>query len=97
MHYRRIINEASDAKKLENRDRVALQIQSAERHRDRHLETHRRILKDLKEKGSQLVPARLGLISKAEKRFDVQKESLRAKSELTSHRLDICAGAVCIE
>lgn len=88
---------AREEKDLDNRDRVAFQVQSAERHRDRQLETHNAVLEKLKTQGNtRLIPAREGLINKVKERFEVQVNSLQTKGKLGSASSDVCYGVVKI-
>jgi hypothetical protein len=91
-------NTTSRERKNENADRVSFQIQSAERHRDRQLNTHYEVLEKLKARGNhRLIPARQGLIRNVQERFDVQVEKLRNKAELSCAQFDVCIGVLLVE
>lgn len=91
-------NTTSRERKNENADRVSFQIQSAERHRDRQLNTHYEVLEKLRSRGNhRLIPARQGLIRNVKERFDVQVEKLRNKAELGCAQFDVCIGVISVE
>ncbi len=82
----------------ENEDRVTFQIESAERHRDRHLNTQYELLKRYRAKGkTRMIPAIKGRIRKVKERFDVQREMLMRKSELRTSQSEVCCGVILVE
>ena len=85
-------------RKNENFDRVAFQIESAVRHRDRHLSSRLETLKTYRETGkSRMIPATEGMIRKIKERFDVQEETLKRKSQLKSSNTDVCCGVILVQ
>ncbi len=90
--------QISREKDNENKDRVSFQIQSAERHKERQLKTHYRVLEELRATGHvKLIPAREGLIRKVKERFDVQVEKLKTKTRLGSSSFEVCFGVISVE
>lgn len=85
-------------RKNENADRVNFQIESAERHRDRQLRSRQEILEKYQLTGkTRMIPATQGQIRKIRERFDVQREKLKQKADLTSSQFEVCCGAILVE
>jgi superfamily II DNA or RNA helicase len=85
-------------RKNENSDRVNFQIESAERHRNRQLKTCYDTLNKYHTSGkTRMIPATKGKIKKIKERFEVQKEKLKQKAELSSSPSDVCCGAILVE
>lgn len=91
--YKHVSRNRSD----ENADRISFQVQSAQRHRNRQLDMHQRVLEDMRTAGKKkLIPARKGLINKVNERFEVQLESLKSKSEFSHSQFEVCFGVISI-
>ncbi len=79
----------------ENSDRVNFQIESAQRHRDRQLQTRYEILGRYRLAGNtRMIPPTEGRIRKVKERFDVQVEKLRQRTNLTSSQFEVCCGVI---
>lgn len=79
----------------ENEDRVSFQIESAERHKDRQLNTRYELLERYRaESNTRLVPMSEGQIRKIKERFEVQREKLQRKSELRTSQTEVCFGVI---
>ncbi len=90
--------EAIADKKAENRDRVALQISSAEQHRKRKLASKKKTLETYKIRNqTKMIPAIEGQMKKIEERFGVQKARLKDKAHMKSDHRKICCGVLLIE
>lgn len=82
----------------ENEDRVTFQIESAERHRDRQLNTRYELLNRYRASGkTRMIPPTEGQIRKIKERFDVQREKLNLKSELRTSQSEVCCGAILVQ
>jgi len=82
----------------ENRDRVAFQVESAKRHKDRQLESRRKMLNNYQLSGNQrMIPAIKGQIKKIEERFDIQEEKLKLKAKFRPGHSEVCCGAILVE
>jgi len=82
----------------ENEDRVTFQIESAERHRDRQLNTRYELLSRYRSAGkTRMIPPTEGQIRKIKERFDVQREKLNLKSELRTSQSEVCCGAILVQ
>jgi hypothetical protein len=91
-------HKSKNQRKNENTDRITFQIESAERHRDRHLRTQYETLAKHRVSGNtRMIPATEGKIRKIKERFDVQKEKLKQKSELTSSQFEVCCGVILVQ
>lgn len=81
----------------ENIDRVNFQVQSAERHRDRQLQSRYEALEKLKASGNiKMIAPTEGRIKKVKERFNLQVEQLKQKSKLKSSSFDVCCGIINI-
>ena len=82
-------------RQIENEDRVSFQLQSAQKHKERQLETHNTVLEKLIENNNtRLIPARKGLITKVNERFSIQEARLREKVTLNSSADELCYGVI---
>ena len=82
----------------ENADRVALQIESAQRHLNRQLSSREEVLKKYHLTGNtRMIPATEGQIRKIKERFDTQRKKLEQKSELRTFQFEVCAGAILVQ
>lgn len=86
---------AKDDYENENADRVTFQIRSTEKHRDRSLESKRRVLQQHKEKGNE----QAAKLEEAQIRALVNKssviiEGLEQKRKTTSHPSDVVYGVI---
>ena len=81
----------------ENSDRVSFQLQSAQRHRDRQLDTLQGVLHGHRIAGrTRLIPATEGRIRKIKERFELQEKKLQLKANPTSFSFDVCVGVLNI-
>lgn len=82
----------------ENVDRVTFQIQSAERHSRRLLDTQRELLARYHMEGNKrLIPPTEGRIRSIGNKFQVQIEKFRQKADMTSHSADVAYGVIKVE
>lgn len=79
----------------ENADRVTFQIRTTEKHRDRFLESRRRVLQQYREKGDErMVRLEKDLIRARTNKLEVQIEGLKQKRKTTSHPSDVVYGII---
>jgi len=82
----------------ENSDRVNFQIHSAEKHRDRQVETIENVLEHYRSHGqTRMIPATLGRLEKIKTRFDMKIAELQNKATLDSRNRDVCCGALFLQ
>jgi superfamily II DNA or RNA helicase len=88
--------EAEAARReVENLDRIAFQIQSAERHRDRLLGSREQALIRLRERGrTKMIPAAEGRIHAVKKKFEAQVARLQSQQKLRHSQSDVCVGII---
>ena len=82
----------------ENADRLAFQLQSAEKHKERLLTNYRRLLERYREEGNKrLIPPTQGKIKSIEQKFDVRIEGFKLKENMTSDHSDVVYGALLLQ
>ena len=88
--------EAEAARReVENLDRIAFQIQSAERHRDRLLRSREQALARHRMLGqTKMIAPAEGRIRAVKKNFEMQVEQLRSQEKLTYSQSDVCVGII---
>ncbi|MGI9310872.1 MAG: hypothetical protein ACR2P7_04965, partial [bacterium] len=85
-------------KSTENEDRVKFQINSAERHCSRQVESLNAVLENhISRNETRMIPATKGRIDRVQRRFDVQIEKLKRRSEMGRRNQDVCCGVLFIE
>lgn len=88
---------AREQRNRENTDRVNLQIQSAQRYRDRQLDIQNTLIEryraEGKDRGFQLA---VGKSRAIKQRFDLQVEQLKLKSVLRFSDSDVCCGVISV-
>ena len=94
----RNFEKTTTAKEAENRDRVALQISSAEQHRKRNLTSEQKTLdSNTARNQTKMIPATKGRMKKIEERFGIQKARLEDKAHMKFEQRMICCGVLLIE
>ncbi len=79
----------------ENDDRVAFQIQTASRHRDRLLKSQNELLARYREQNQQrLIPMTEGRIRSIERKFENQIERFHQRGQMSASVADICYGII---
>lgn len=79
----------------ENADRVTFQIRTTENHRDRFLESRKRVLQQYREEGDErMVRLEEGRIRARTNKLEVQIEGLKQKRKTTSHSSDVVYGVI---
>lgn len=87
--------KAAHQRSVENQDRVAFQVQSAERHRNRQIGRLQEVLEGLRERGNRrMIAPTEGRIRKVQQKFEMQVERLRQQERMTHSKADVCAGIV---
>ena len=85
-------------KETENKDRVGLQIRSAEQHRTRKLTSKQQVLDDYVVRNKpQIIPAIRGQINKINERFEVQIARLQDQENMKFDNRNICRGILLID
>jgi len=85
-------------KDFENKDRVNLQIRSVEKHRDRLLETQKRVLENYRHRNqTQMIPATEGRINKITIRSEVQIAELERNIDIQPSKKQVCCGVLLLK
>lgn len=85
-------------KEKENNDRVNFQILSAQRYRDRQIDSLQRVLENhIRRNQTRMIPATEGRIKKTTTSFDVQNEKLRSKETMTANDPLVCCGILLLK
>ena len=82
----------------ENTDRINLQINSAELHRDRQVKSLEQVLENYRSRNeTRMIPATEGRIDKIKTRFEVHIEKLKNKTDISPRNQQICCGVLLIQ